>query len=153
MKVALNLAALVAALASAHAVAGAPEDNVIGAFTKMQARTQSGMTYRDYWSAVGDANAALLQYKNSRKPKSGFVAPLDAAMSFYQGAGQVWQHGLTLDGGGYIQGLNDKFERDCPGIQAKQFSGGYYYGDVVACYWQRAGERIDSARQVAGGAK
>jgi hypothetical protein len=91
-------------LASAFAtVSGCHQEDplakaALASLQKLQSKTEVGVSYEDYTSALGDANYAVRQYVDRNgvesdpklEPHIQFVAAILGALKWYRAAGEVW---------------------------------------------------------------
>jgi hypothetical protein len=84
----------------------------LASLQKLQSKTEVGVSYEDYTSALADANYSVRQYVDRNgvesnpklEPHIQFVAAILGALKWYKAAGEVWNE--KLDNPGF-------FKKDC----------------------------------------
>jgi hypothetical protein len=102
------------------------------ALKKLEARTQSGISYRDYGPALGETKFAVNMYLESpdRDKNPQLAAYVDQTMTTYTAAGMIWDlkfHGLIGGGtqdfipvGGRLGGIVGSILQDYPNLDLSQ---------------------------------
>jgi hypothetical protein len=70
--------------------------DAVRALQKLQARVESGISYRDYAPALGDAlfEVKLFLRSPEAKTKPELAAAVSKAMEYYQTAGEMWMSSI-----------------------------------------------------------
>ena len=66
--------------------------NALTTLKKLQAKTETGITYQDYSTALGDTNFSVKEYLDSDEAKSSseFASAIHDALKWYSVAGETW---------------------------------------------------------------
>lgn len=130
---------------------GQPQGGVARAFLKIEAQTETGVSYRDYNVLVGDANLELKLYEASadgrQHPEA--VRLFGLALLEYVTAGSVWA--TKFSGGRYASSfiprdgaVGKSLREQYPDIDKPVEDGGALMRDAYAVdfvlpfYWKRA---------------
>lgn len=151
--------ALVLLALSSGACAETGKD-AVKALMKIQARCQTGVTYRDYTPLVGDAKLEINLYEKSGETKnSEMLVSLKRAMEHYQMASSVWSTKFGKYGRDKIE-VNNKLASFYfgvyPGANKNRSEGGALidsgrYMDVMAAVkyiWGEADKELTAISNV-----
>jgi hypothetical protein len=122
--------------------------DAVRALQKLQARIESGISYRDYAPALGDARFEVNLFLQSpqAKSKQNLAVAIKSAMNHYQNAKETW--GIKVSTGyDYItidlqQALADSLFKDYPEIRT-----GYEFqvDKAVQIIWTKANKELEKA--------
>jgi hypothetical protein len=145
------------------------------ALKKLEARTQAGISYKDYGPALGDAKVEVNMFSESAeaKEKPRLKEIFNKAMGHYEEAGNVWRYQFAGRGAPpymvspddsaminqimrYYPSIRTKVkstEFDEPtsyddfkrGIKRKVYRESLSYSDAIKAIWQEASEELKKA--------
>ena len=132
-------------------------DDALLALKKLQAKTETGIVYNEYSSALGDANFAVKLFLDSDDAKSHpeFSSSLQDSIKWYQAASEVWSESTgeyktssePCVKGGFRQPLCDSY----PELVTPVFSVGFptepgiHYKLAIQESWQFADFAVKNA--------
>jgi len=145
--------------------------DVLKAFSKMEARVETGMNFRDYSNAIGDLNFEFKSYLESSDPakEQEMKKVLTIAMVRYMEAGTLW--GLHFSARmEYLFPRTDLYKtvvaqypdaaKDynhggaaIPGTVGEAYTGALVIDMLLPMYWRDAATNVDAAKALAARGK
>jgi hypothetical protein len=79
-----------------HIAFGQSAEEAINALKKLEARTEVGISYNDYWPALGGAKFEVNMYLDTEeaKPKVKLTESIKKTLTHYENAAEVWRGAL-----------------------------------------------------------
>lgn len=148
---------IVSIMLSAPAYAQSAKEAVMG-LKKLQARCQSGISYRDYGNALADAKFPVNLFMESADAKKypELTESINKAMGHYEYAGQLWnlkisaskydphlRHGFFGVGTDTGKEIGKLYPQAVPG---KEY--GYFLDELFSVIWGAASKELDNATKL-----
>jgi len=143
---------ILAIMISIPAHAQSAKEAIMG-LKKLQARCQSGISYRDYSNAVADAKFPVNLFMESAEAKSNpeLTDAINKAMKHYEYAGQLWNLKMTasryeidLRHGFFQVDTDTGIEIGKLYPQAVPHKGRYFLNDIFSIIWGEASQELEN---------
>jgi hypothetical protein len=131
--------------------------DAVKAFAKLQARTEAGVTYRDYSEALGNVNYEFKAFKDSQEwaKYPAVASALSNALGRYAEAATIWDFGITtnsptLHEQSVIRQIAAKYPAAGKPMSAGGAAfdtGGMHITSVLPYFWQDAAASVETARR------
>ena len=129
------------------------------ALKKLQARTQAGISYKDYGNALGEAKFPLNQFFESKDAQKypELSTSLRKAMTHYEYATLPWNHKMSSSSGFYIwvnSDIGKDIEQNYPNARKDAYAGGavrsnsYLVDLLLPLIWAEASKELDIATKL-----
>lgn len=145
----LFVAASLANAQSAH--------DTITAFSKLDAKIEIGMNFRDYSTAVGDLNFSYKEFADGRDAEKfpTVKAKLGAALTRYVEANMIWGSNIGSDEALYHKDLVASITSRYPEAAESEHSGGativtgggLRVRKLLPIYWRKASSEVMDAKK------
>lgn len=122
----------------------------IKALRRLQSRVQTGISYREYPSAVSDAKYEIDAYSREYSDKTPeYSKHLNNALIKYSDAIKAWNYkfeGRGVENLIWMPGVVNAFKNKYPELNAAETTGGLRIDSVLQILWNLAGRDIESAQ-------
>lgn len=127
---------------------------ILRAFRKMEAKTQTGISYRNYPEPLSNLRFELTEFIRSSggKYNQSFNSALISAMKHFEYAVNAWDFGISKGGGSRkipLQYMSSEYYSEAEKYTENVFGSKYIkYDDLLSVIWGAASQEIKNAEKI-----